>query len=282
MEAIRKITVSILRAAGVLALCAALLGGWYLLENREVRQEAEFIFAGTKDDADCSILLSGGFCVVIDTGEAQDAGHILELLREKKVDKIDCLLLTHPDKDHIGGASFLLDQIPVTQVLIPYFDGEKPLYEDLLTKLEEKRIPSESLSRDRLFTYGELDIRVFPPEEFHYEESNDYSLAALVKHGDITLFYAGDAEKERLGELLELDLPTVNVYKTAHHGRNSGRGAKLIEKLAPEYAVVTSKEPEREIKEAYEKTETSIFTTITQDIILKSDGKKIEVDIKVK
>ena len=39
------------------------------------------------------------------------------------------------------------------------------------------------MPRDRLFTYGDLDIRVFPPEKFHYNKSNDYSLAVLVKNG---------------------------------------------------------------------------------------------------
>lgn len=68
MKNIRKISVFLLRAAGVCALCAALLAGWYLLENREVTREAKFLFAGTKEDADCSILLSGDTCVVIDTG----------------------------------------------------------------------------------------------------------------------------------------------------------------------------------------------------------------------
>ena len=97
------------------------------------------------------------------------------------------------------------------------------------------------MPRDRLFTYGDLDIRVFPPEKFHYDKSNDYSLAVRGEaYGDIHLFYAGDAEKERLGELLKLDLSAIDVYKTAHHGRNSKRGVELIEALKPEYAVVTA------------------------------------------
>ena len=106
MKNIRKVSVFLLRAAGVCALCAALLAGWYLLENREVTREAKFLFAGTKEDADCSSLLSGDTCVVIDTGEEEDAPHILELLKDNKVEKINCLILTHPDKDHIGGASY--------------------------------------------------------------------------------------------------------------------------------------------------------------------------------
>lgn len=275
MKNARKIAVIFLRIFGVCALCFALLCCVYLLENRGVKQEAQIIFAGTRDDADCSILLSGDSCVVIDTGEDKDAGHILEVLQENRVEKIDCLILTHPDKDHIGGASYLLDYIPVEEVITPYYEGEKPLYKELMDQLEAEHIPTEQLSRDRLFTFGELDIRIFPPEDFHYEKSNNYSLAALVKHGDVTLFFAGDAEKERLGELLELKLPQVNVYKTAHHGRNSKRGVQLIKELKPEYAVVTAREPEDEIREAFRESGTQVLTTVTQDIRFVSDGKKI-------
>ena len=164
---------------------------------------------------------------------------------------------------------------PVVQVLAPYFEGEKPLYQELLARLEEKRIPVETMPRDRLFTYGDLDIRVFPPEKFHYNKSNDYSLAVLVKHGDIHLFYAGDAEKQRLGELLKLDLPTIDVYKTAHHGRNSKRGVELIEALKPEYAVVTAQEPENEIREAFKENGTQVYTTVNRDVVFVSDGAGI-------
>ena len=146
---------------------------------------------------------------------------------------------------------------------------------ELLARLEEKRIPVETMPRDRLFTYGDLDIRVFPPEKFHYNKSNDYSLAVLVKHGDIHLFYAGDAEKERLGELLKLDLPTIDVYKTAHHGRNSKRGVELIEALKPEYAVVTAQEPENEIREAFKENGTQVYTTVNRDVVFVSDGAGI-------
>ena len=57
--------------------------------------------------ADCAILLSQDTCVMIDTGEEQDAEHILTLLEQEQVEKIDCLILTHPDKDHIGGLYIL-------------------------------------------------------------------------------------------------------------------------------------------------------------------------------
>ena len=116
MKGKKKFTIGVLRAIGVCALVGILIGALAFLEKDHSVEPAQIIFAGTKDDADCAILQSGGSCVVIDTGEAQDAEHILELLRERQIEKIDCLILTHPDKDHIGGAPALLDALPVKMV----------------------------------------------------------------------------------------------------------------------------------------------------------------------
>ena len=272
---IRKFIVGMLRLTGVLAIWAALWLGVVALDNREAVYEAKFIFAGTQEDADCSILISGDNCIMIDTGEAADAEHILDLLKQNNVDRIDCMILTHPDQDHVGGASYIIDEIPVTQIVIPYFVGEKQVYNELMQKVETMNIPVQTLSRDRLYSYGDVDVRVFSPEKFHYNKSNDYSLAVLAEHGDNAFFLAGDAQKDRIEELFKLDLPEINVYKTAYHGRDTELSGELIEKLKPEYAVVTAAEPEKETGELFRNLGTEVISTIDQDCIFVSDGEEV-------
>ena len=55
-------------------------------------------------------------------------------------------------------------------------------------------------SRDLRF--GDLSLCIWPPEEAYYEKDNDYSLAVLVRHGGVKMFFAGDAQKRRMKELL--------------------------------------------------------------------------------
>ena len=82
MKNIRKVSVFLVRAAGVCALCAALLAGWYLLENREVTRGGEVSVCRYEEGCgDCSIPSSGDTCVVIDTGEEGKMRPILELLK---------------------------------------------------------------------------------------------------------------------------------------------------------------------------------------------------------
>jgi len=259
----------------MLAIMAALVGAVVLLDNRGVTQDATFTFVGTAGDADCSILYSAGSCVIIDTGEAQDAQHIAHVLQAQNIARIDCMILTHPDQDHVGGASALLDRFPVTQLVVPYFSGEKEVYTALVHKANSMHIPVQVLYRSRLYTYGNLKIRVFAPEKFHYDKSNDYSLAVSAQHGQSTLFWAGDAQKERVAELLRLDLEPVKLYHVAHHGRDSANSGQLIEMLQPEYAIVTARAPEAQTQALLAQCGATVATTVGQDWTFLSDGEAL-------
>ena len=201
MKRFRSIIFVILRAAGVAALCALLIFFLSRLEGGGPVEKAELRFVGTGDDADCAILKSRDSCVMIDTGEAADAPAILRALEEMGVERIDCMILTHPDKDHIGGASAIVEALPVERVVCPYYAAENKRYEDLMGRLEDKGIGVLVPARDRTLTLGDLQVRIFPPQKSYYEKDNDYSLAVLVRHGEVRMFFAGDAQKERLKEL---------------------------------------------------------------------------------
>lgn len=275
MRALKKGLIFILRVAGIGGLAGLLAFGWYRMEIQEPQENAKAVFAGTKQDADCTILLSRGKCVVIDTGEEADAPHIAEILKEQGISRIDCMILTHPDQDHIGGAGALLNLFSVEQIIVPYFNQEKAGYQELQEKLALLQIPVQTLSRDRQYIFGEWNLRIFPPEKFYYEKSNDYSLAVLAEHGENRIFIAGDAQRKRLTELLGLELLEADLYQVACHGRDSEKSTELIEKLRPEYAVVTARKPEKKVREALEKAGTKIFCTVPDDVIFLSDGKEL-------
>ena len=238
---------------------------------------AAVLFAGTEEDADCAILLSDGACAVIDAGEEQDGPHIVELLEAQGVDRIDCLLLTHPDKDHVGGAALLLDRFPVGRLVTPAYDREdKRRYWDLLAQAEALGIPVEQPQQAAGLSCGDWDLQLLPPREAHYKKSNNYSLAISARHGEVTVFLAGDAENKRIGELLDLPLPReVDLYKVAHHGRDSQKGPALIRKLSPVIAVVPAREPEPETRQALEAAGAVIYSTVGQDLCFHSDGHRL-------
>lgn len=280
MDRVKKCMVMVIRILGVCVLCVLLAGGLLLFGEKEVTQTARVLFAGTQEDADCAILLSLDTCVVIDTGEEQDAEHILELLEKEGVEQIDCLILTHPAQEHIGGAHTLIESMSVQMIVVPYYGEQKDNYDMLLADAKELGISILTPARSRELNYGELSFRIWPPQETYYEKDNDYSLAVLVRHGDVEMFFAGDAQKKRMEEISTYNLPQVDLYKVSCHGRNLTAGAQFIEEICPQYAIVTSVAPEREIEQPLLSVGAQIVCTGKKDALFVSDGKTIKIGLK--
>ena len=221
--------------------------------SREDVQPAKILFAGTEDDADCAILLSQDTCVMIDTGEEQDAEHILTLLEQEQVEKIDCLILTHPDKDHIGGAPALMEALSVDRIVVPDYGQEKESYETLIETAEAlgSSITVMAPAHSRDLRFGDLSLCIWPPEEAYYEKDNDYSLAVLLTYS----------------------LPQVDLYKVSYHGRDLTTGARLIGSIRPRYAVVTADAPGSEIEQALRLAGAQVYCTRGQDAVFVSDGE---------
>lgn len=229
----------------------------------------------TKEDADCIILNQGADAVMIDTGEAQDSEHILQELQEAEIKKLDALILTHPDKDHIGGALSVLEAIPVEKVIHPYYGGEKEEWAAVEAYCKDKGIQVYYPNHVWKLNTGYVNLLVYPPQEKHYKEDNNYSLAVLAEHGEVKMFFGGDALRKRSEELLTMNLPKVALYKVAYHGRANSVSDELFETLNPDYAVVTSDSADEEIWESSEKCGSRLIFSKEADVVFISNKKQL-------
>ncbi len=241
--------------------------------------EVHICFLKTAEDADCIIIRSGQSAVMIDTGEEQDGERMLEELKGQGITAVDYLILTHPDKDHVGGAALLLDSLPVSHVVEPAYVGEEKKEERLerINKsCEEKGIPVVCLTDKVLeISAGYVELTVYPPQEAYYEKANNYSLAVLAGHGEVHMFFTGDALRIRSEELLEIELPEIDLYKVPHHGRANKATEEMFEKVSPKYAVVTADAAEAEVIQSCEKLGAQLFLTGEQSWEFISDGKEL-------
>lgn len=267
----------ILRILGVLCLIAFMTASLvYLSKPSDMVEKMELIFIKTKDDADCTLLLNRDKVVMIDTGELQDYEHIHEVLNKYAIDKIDCLILTHPDKDHIGSALKIVENYQVGVVIKPYYAKEDERYDTLNRYLEEHRIQSLVLSRNRHLVYGDISLVVYPPNDFEYNNDNNYSLAVKVEHQELTMFFAGDAEKKRTEELLSLSLPTVDLYKASYHGRDYEGTVDLLNVLKPEKVVISAVTAGNELSDAIDAMGCTLYSSRIADVYFVSDGRSIK------
>lgn len=198
------------------------------------------------DKAEDAILLYGDdFAVLIDTGLNKTGQEIVEYIRSKGIAKLDLMLITHYDKDHVGGADSVLESVPVSRVLGADYESDSKQYEQFAKAAQKAGLAIERVSADTVLQLGRLSLQIDAPSVFH-EQENDRSLVVRAQYGDCTLLFAGDAEKDRIAELLGGGVEKCTLLKVPHHGRIEDNSALFFDALRPQLAVITSHEEEME------------------------------------
>ena len=85
--------------------------------------------------ADALVLKQAGHTVLIDTGEKDDGDKIVRFLKNQGIHSVDLLVITHFDKDHVGGAAKVLEHMEVNAVFMPDYEGTRPEYDSFLEAL---------------------------------------------------------------------------------------------------------------------------------------------------
>lgn len=215
--------------------------------------------------ADALVLIQDGHCVVIDAGTAESAPIVLAYLEDKKVEKIDMLILTHYDQDHIGGVPQIMEKYEVGIVYGTYPEN-KPSTDTikLLEALQKQNLLINEVREITEVTVSDTAYTIYPPEDRTYtkDASNNSSLVIMAASGDHRILVAGDAEKARLRELLKLKGLDADILKMPHHGRNEDNLEKFVLMTSPDYAVITSSETEKEDKKVVNMLEKHGIETI--------------------
>lgn len=244
------------------------------LDKEGIGDNCELIFLGL-GKADSIIIRYMGKVLLIDTGEVEHGPYIVESLKDIGVEKIDYLILTHLDKDHIGGAIDIINSIKIDKIIQNPLENEKALQRILNSTIKEKGIENISLDRSYKFTLGLIHVEVFPAEKTSYKKDNDYSLLTLISHDKLNFFFGGDAEKKRLKEALKYDLPKIDLYKVPHHGRYNSKSTEMIQLISPKISIITNTMADPQLIEALELEGSEILYTGEKDIKFLSDGEKL-------
>lgn len=239
--------------------------------------------------ADAIVLRSGGSVMVLDTGETEDGDELAEFLRSQGTERVDLLVITHLDKDHVGGASSLAGQMEVGRVLLPDYESTRPEYQAFLEVLAQKGVTPERLTAPASLALGQAQLLIEPaafqpgsgvPAPAPVQD-NDLSLIVTATHGQNRLLFMGDAESGRIAEwLASPGAGPCNFLKVPHHGRYIPALKDLIEAARPQYAAICSsqkKPADEETLALLQQYGAGVFETKDGDITLISDGKSLQI-----
>ena len=241
--------------------------------------ELHFFDAGA---ADAILLTTENSAVLIDAGEKGFGKTILAYLEEKGVERLDYLIVTHFDKDHVGGAAKVLNGIPVGTVLQSNQPKDSDEYENYVEALAAAGLEPVTLRETERFVLDGVSFTVDPPRRTEYEQdsSNNSSLIVSAQYGETRFLFPGDAQTQRLAEYLDTDPARCDVLKLPHHGRDEPLLEALLAAVKPTYAVISSSEAEPEsaaVVEALESAGARVLLTRNRAVTLLSDGKTVRL-----
>jgi len=243
-----------------------------------------------------SVLVVGptGETLLYDTGNWNDDGeHVLDYLRARNVTRIDYLVTSHADADHIGGHAAVIEYFEteadgVGAVYDPGIAAATRTYERYLDAVEAHDVTLYRTAAGDSIPLSGASARVLAPPEEHFagEDRNENSLALRVAHGDASLLLTGDGEataerylRDRYGEDLN-----ATVLAAGHHGSNSSTGPGLLAASAPRVAVVQSAydspygHPHREVlARLADRGVPTYWTGVHGTVVFDTDGERVAV-----
>lgn len=181
-----------------------------------------------------SVLVDGGPSGI---GVARELGAVLPHWQRR----IDLVLLTHPDDDHLGGLPHVLQRLRVGTVADSGTPGATPTYDPYLERADSRR----SLRAGSSFRLdGVLFEVLWPPEEYDSQQTNNHSLVVRVSYGDRVILLTGDIEASAQGALLGAADVRADVLQVPHHGSKSS-AIEFFQAVRAPVAVVSVGEDNR-------------------------------------
>jgi len=197
--------------------------------------------------------------------------------------EIEIALMSHPQKDHIGGFLSVLQRYRVDKFIMTKIDNPINLFSQLKTIIKMKNIPVLFANSDLKFNIsGDSFEILWPTERFINENKqssldlNYFSIIAVFKENTFRVLFTGDVPPQILNRLLNQSDLESTILKVPHHGSKNGLTAAFLKLADPKVSVISVGKnnsyghPSKEILEMLKASKTWIRRTdLEGDIVIK-------------
>jgi competence protein ComEC len=174
--------------------------------------------------------------ILVDEGppEANVAGQLDRL----GIRRLAALVLTHPQRDHVGGAARVLSRLRVDAVLDPRIPAESADEDAALAAASRRHVAVVAADAGRSFRLGALNVRVLWPRQpvRPGDDPNNSAIVIHARYGEVDALLTADAESN---VTLPLRPPQAEVLKVAHHGSADPGLERLLEAVRPQIALIS-------------------------------------------
>ncbi len=182
-----------------------------------------------------STLIHGAFNeynILIDTGDVEENNTILEYLKKRGIRKLDYVIITHSDNDHIGGLEKIMSEVRVKNIITNKYERKK-IFE--YYHQYNKNLKVHYLKKNDSFMFKNIYFKVISPE-YDIGDVNNNSLVFLMQIDDFKILFTGDIEEKaenKIEGVIKCDL-----LKIAHHGSKTSTTDKFLDKVIYDEAII--------------------------------------------
>lgn len=214
--------------------------------------------------------------ILIDTGRGIDINNIIIYLKSIGISKLNYLIITHGDEDHIGGALYLIDNFKVDNVILNKGDYTE-LEVELITHLKNKNIKYTN-NINKIPLLGSY-MYLLNTKEFSNE--NDNSIVTYFEYQKYKFLFMGDSSSKTEEYLINnYNLTNISFLKVGHHGSNTSSSPLFINKITPKVSLISVGR-----NNFYHHPNKEVLTNLSNSVIYRTDinkSIKIKINNKVK
>ena len=242
-----------------------------------------FFYVG---QADSTFIKLNDKSALIDAGNDEDGEEIVNFLKNNQIQKLDYVIGTHADEDHIGGMDKIISEIEVKSIFLPKIGSQSNEYKEVTEIANEKNIEIENPVRGDKFYISNAECEIMSALDNEDVSDNNSSIVIQMEYINTKYLFMGDAEKEVENSR---EWEKVDVLKVGHHGSNSSSSESFLNQISPKYAIIeVGKDnsynlPSRNALDRLSSVGCNILRTdkaYNEDVgsfWLSSDGNKIEI-----
>ena len=214
---------------------------------------------------DSSLLYLDDKAILIDTGGLYNqivVEKTIIMLKSFGINKIDYLIITHGDYDHMGDSIYLVNNFKIDKVILNN-DDYNELEKELIKVLDKKKIKYlKGLQEIKLDNYK---LEFLNTSE--YDNENDNSNVIYLNYNDYKFLFMGDAGIDREKDILKkYVLKDIDFLKVGHHGSNTSSSKIFINNIKPKYAIISVGKNNR-----YGHPKSSVLDTLSNSKIYRTD-----------
>ncbi len=238
-----------------------------------------------------TVLIDGGGSDSFDVGEKV----LLPYLLDRRILKIDYVLISHFDTDHCGGILTIMEKVKVKNIIISEQAEHSENYERFKKLMIHKKIRLIEVKKGdkiKIGRYSEFKI-LFPTSRLLSENPlNNNSIVAQFNYNNFKMLFTGDIEKLAEQQILKAEKAEIraDILKVAHHGSKTSSIPEFIKAVKPKIALIgvgknnTFGHPNKQTIKNLENIKCRIYRTDIQgEIIIKIDQKgRMNVKSKLK